>query len=266
VASKRGDPDIERTDALLGAGDPSPVKIANAKGRSLFLLLGDHAGNAVPAALAGLGLSDSELTRHIALDLGVEALGFALSARLDAPFVWQRYSRLVVDCNRARGAADAIAPISDGTKIPGNRALTDQERAKRYAEIFEPYHAGIAKMLDTRDGEDLVTAVVSLHSFTPSLAGMSRPWSIGVLHDGGNTRLARAVLGLLRKQVGEAVGDNAPYWMDGTDYTVPRHAYPHRPYVELEVRQDLLASAQACEDMADHLAGMLTAAWDSLGS
>ena len=40
---------------------------------------------------------------------------------------------------------------------------------------------------------------------------------------------------------GLVVGDNQPYQMDGIDYSVPRHAYPtRRPYVELEIRQDLI--------------------------
>ena len=37
------------------------------------------------------------------------------------------------------------------------------------------------------------------------------------------------------------VGDNEPYVMDDTDYTVPRHASPRDlPYVELELSQAAL--------------------------
>lgn len=226
----------------------------------MFLLLGDHAGNAVPSALGTLGLSRAELRRHIALDIGIHELGAELAARLDAPFIEQHYSRLVVDCNRAPEAVDAVAPVSDGTPIPGNAELAESARAARYSGIFEPYHAAIAQLLHARDTAGLVTTIVSLHSFTPSLAGSARPWTIGVLHDGGDRRFAVALLHVLRDREGERIGDNAPYRMDATDYTVPRHAYPDRLYVEFEIRQDLLASPANRQAMADLLADALQTA------
>lgn len=260
MASRSGDPEIEQPDALIGANDPSPVRIANAAGRSLFLLLGDHAGNAVPAALGSLGLSQDELNRHIALDIGVHELGTQLAARLDAPFVEQHYSRLVVDCNRNPEAADAIAQVSDGTVIPGNEGLAVTAAAQRYSAIFEPYHAAIAKLLETRDAAGMVTTIVSLHSFTPQLGDEPRPWTVGVLHDGGNTRFAAALLQALRDREGELIGDNAPYRMDATDFTVPRHAYPDRPYAEIEIRQDQLSTPAGRQAILELLVGALQSA------
>jgi predicted N-formylglutamate amidohydrolase len=169
----------------------------------------------------------------------------------------------VVDCNRVPGAVDAVAAISDGTAIPGN--FDEADRALRYSAVFDPYHEAIGELLAARDAAGTATAVVSLHSFTPSFGGIARPWPIGVLHDRGDTRFAQAVLDQLRENSAGPIGDNAPYRMDGTDYTVPRHAYPGRPYVELEVRQDLLATPHACKGMADLLAQVLTAAWSELG-
>jgi len=236
----------------------------------LFLLLGDHAGNAVPAALGTLGLSREELGRHIALDIGISELGAALSERLDAPFIEQRYSRLVVDCNRARGAVDAIPAISDGIAIAGNGAVSDRAARARYAAIFDPYHGAIGDLLAGRDAAGMPTIVVSLHSFTPVMAGFARPWTIGVLHDGGDTRFALATLGALRERAGQGaggpIGDNVPYRMDGTDHTVPRHAYPRRrPYAEIEVRQDLLSSPGRISVVADLLAEVLECARRRIG-
>lgn len=106
-----------------------------------FVLLGDHAGNAVPAALAGLGLAPSELDRHIALDIGVRELGHALSSRLDAPFLHQAYSRLVIDCNRDPADPSAIAAMSDGVSIPRNRDLAPGPRQARIGEVLSPITA-----------------------------------------------------------------------------------------------------------------------------
>ncbi len=105
---------------MLTAADPAPARITNREGASPFVLIADHAGRLVPQALGELGLPQDELARHIGWDIGVAALGASLSAALGAPFVEQRYSRLVVDCNRGRDRPDAIPPVSDGTTVPGN--------------------------------------------------------------------------------------------------------------------------------------------------
>ena len=229
-------------DKVLQAADPSPVRIINPAGASSFLLLGDHAGNAVPHKLEALGLPPEELARHIGWDIGIGGLGPMLARALDAPFVRQTYSRLVIDCNRATDAADAIPPVSDGTAVPGNADLPPDDRAARIAEIHAPYQATIAELLAARDSVGLQTVLVSLHSFTPVMRGQARPWDVGVLYDGGDTRFAAAVMAALRGRGDLVVGDNEPYRMDLIDYTIPRHAYPARPYVELEIRQDLIAS------------------------
>ncbi|MEO6717330.1 MAG: N-formylglutamate amidohydrolase [Novosphingobium sp.] len=242
---------------MLLASDVHPCRITNPVGRSLFLFVGDHAGNAVPAKLHLLGLSTAELSRHIALDIGIAELGRELSDRLDATFIEQRYSRLVVDCNRWPDAPDAIAASSDGTAIACNDAISGEQRDQRYATIFSPYHDAIAEHLAARDAAGRRSILVSLHSFTPVLGGVSRPWDIGVLHDRGNSKFAAAMLATLRNASGLQIGDNAPYRMDATDYTVMRHAYPSRLYVELEIRQDRLTSASERSRMAQILASAL---------
>lgn len=244
--------------SVLTEEDPSPVRVVNPGGPSPFLLIGDHAGNRVPARLGTLGLDEAERARHIAWDIGIAALGKALAARLGAAFVAQTYSRLVVDCNRAPDAPDAIAPVSDGTMVPGNAGLAAAERDARFAEIHEPYHRAIAAEIARRDAAGAPTVLVALHSFTPRMGSASRPWHAGVLHGGGDVRFALACLEALRERGDLVVGDNEPYRMDQIDYTVPRHAFPRgRPYLELEVRQDLIADPAGAERWAGILADVL---------
>lgn len=249
---------------LLAPDDPPPVHVFNSGGRASFLLIGDHAGNAIPAALGTLGLNEVERTRHIAWDIGIAALGEMLADALDAVFISQHYSRLVVDCNRDPSAADAIAETSDGTLVPGNQDLSPSNRSVRFAEIHDPYHQAVAAELARRDAVGTTTILVALHSFTPTMRNVDRPWQIGVLHDGGETGFARAVLARLQARDDLAVGDNEPYAMDGTDYTIPRHAYPTRSYVEIEIRQDLLASPPIVKRWSAFLAETLIAASISL--
>ncbi|KQS04999.1 N-formylglutamate amidohydrolase [Sphingomonas sp. Leaf357] len=258
------------TAALLGANDPSPVQVINPGGASPFLLIGDHAGKLVPESLAGLGLPPQELARHIGWDIGIGELGPMLAEALDAVFVRQTYSRLVIDCNRDPARADAMPEVSDLTVVPGNRDLDAAQRAARVAVIHTPYQEAIGAEIARRDAAGQGTILVALHSFTPMLrsAGqtVTRPWEIGVLHDGGDTAFAQALLAALRADDTLTVGDNEPYSMDAIDYTVPRHAYPaRRPYAEIEVRQDLIGTAAGCADWSARLAAVLRAAASGIG-
>jgi predicted N-formylglutamate amidohydrolase len=245
---------------LLGPDDVSPVIVANAGGASPYLLLGDHAGRAVPAALAGLGLPAAAMDGHIAWDIGIAGLGERLSAALDAPFIRQTYSRLVIDCNRRPDAAEAAPAVSDGVTIPGNVDLEPADLAARRAEIYQPYQARIAAELDARAADGRASLLASLHSFTPVMEGFIRPWRFGVLHR-GDSALSRRVLALLRAAVGEAAGDNQPYAMDQLDNTVPLHADPRGlDYLELEVRQDLIADEAGQDAVGRFLAEVLVRA------
>jgi predicted N-formylglutamate amidohydrolase len=243
---------------VLAAGDPPPFTLHNLAGSSPFLLIGDHAGNTIGTPLKYLGLNGEERTRHIAWDIGIAGLGRALSARLDAAFIAQTYSRLVIDCNRDPASVEAIPGTSDGTHIPGNVDLDQADRAERVAAIHEPYHAAIATALDGRIAAGRRTIFIALHSFTPVFGGVERPWHVGVLHDAGDTRFALAVLAALQSDSDLVVGDNEPYRMDATDHCVPRHCYPRRlPYLELEVRQDLIAEPEQQVRWAERLAHIL---------
>ena len=101
-----------------------------------------------------------------------------------------------------------------------------------------------------------------VHSFTPRLetTGFDRPWSYGVLHEGGSPA-SHALLAGLREEPGVEVGDNEPYAMDLIDYSAPRHAIARGgDYVEIEVRQDLIADAAGVAGVARVLARRLPAA------
>jgi predicted N-formylglutamate amidohydrolase len=253
-------------DGLLGAEDPPPVEVENPGGRSPVLLVADHAGRAVPARLGDLGVSASDMDRHIAWDIGVAGLGRALAERLDAVFMRQRYSRLVIDCNRDPSRADAMPHISDGTTIAANADLSPQARAERTRAIFQPYHDRIAAELDARAAAGIQTVIVAVHSFTPVMTGAPRPWKFGVLYLGAPP-YSKAVLERLRKLLPSSeVGDNEPYAMDGVDFTIPFHAVTRGlDYAEIETRQDLIADLSGQERVADLLAGVLRDALQAPG-
>ncbi len=247
--------------ALLDPGEPDPVTFENEAGPSPFFLTCDHAGRLIPRRLGGLGLPEAETFRHIAWDIGIGAVGERLSRLLDAAVIRQTYSRLVIDCNRDPAAPSSIPEISETTEIPGNRGLSEGARGARAAAIFRPYHDRIAAALDARGAAGRATALVALHSFTPVFKGEARRWHAAVLFN-RDPRLARLLAGLLRAEGGLTIGENEPYAVsDLTDYTVPIHAERRGlPYVEIEIRQDLIADPTGQAEWAERLARLLPAA------
>jgi len=244
---------------LLSADDPPPVRVLRANGASDFFLTADHAGRAVPRALGDLGVSAAEMERHIAWDIGIAGVTERLSEMLDATAVLQVYSRLVVDCNRDPSWATAMPEISEHTPIPGNIGLSPEARAHRVAAIFEPYHNRIRDLLDARAGRR--TVLVAMHSFTPSFKGESRAMHVGMLYN-KDARLATILLDLLRREGDLVVGDNAPYAVtEASDYGVPAHGEKRGlAHVEVEIRQDLIATEAGQADWARRFARLLTAA------
>lgn len=242
---------------LLGPNDPAPVAVFNPRGTSSFLIVCDHAGRHVPARLGDLGVSAADWDRHIAWDIGAAGVCEALCPLLDAACISQAFSRLVIDCNRRPGHPTSIAPRSDGTFIPGNHDLSEQDKAARVAEIFQPYQNAIAAELDRRQAAGLTSVLIAMHSFTPVYGGVARAWHAGMLYN-RDPRLAHGLAALLR-EAGYHVGDNEPYQLsDDSDYTVPVHAEQRGiAYVEIEIRQDLIADSVGQAHWAALLAGLL---------
>jgi predicted N-formylglutamate amidohydrolase len=243
---------------LLGSADAPPVLEENPLGRSPFLLTCDHYGRAIPRILGDLGLPESELTRHIAWDIGIAGVATAISKHLDAHLIAQRYSRLVIDCNRPPTAPSSIPRISEATIIPGNEGLTREAMEARRREIFDPYHRRIREVIDTRLHAGIPTVLVSLHSFTPVYAGIARPWHVGTLYR-RDVKLPPLLLKLLRAEADLVVGDNEPYAVsEETDYTIPVHAEARGLMnTGIEIRQDLIGDSAGETEWTERLARIL---------
>src|SRR5262249_2951632 len=150
------------------------------------------------------------------------------------------------DCNRLPGTAQSIMSVSDGTEIPGNLTLDASAIAAREREILAPYHAAIVADLDRRAASRKTCAIFPMHSCTPVFGceAEPRPWHIGVIAN-ADWRIGQALIALLAAETELCVGKNKPYSMNpDMDYTLPVHAEQRRlPYVEIEIRQDLIEDA-----------------------
>jgi predicted N-formylglutamate amidohydrolase len=246
---------------LLGQDEPAPFGVAGRGSRSPFVVICDHAGQRLPRRLGSLGLSARELGSHIAWDIGAGNVARRLATALDAFVAWQRYSRLVIDCNRPLAASDSIATCSERVFVPGNQNLEPRDAEARVLEIFVPYHAQVQAELDRRRDEGIASLLVSVHSFTPVFLDVPRPWHVGVLSN-RDTRLAEPLLRLLREEGDLVVGCNEPYAASAvSDFSIVHHGEQRDiPPVEIEIRQDLIAEEAGQMAWAERLARLLLVA------
>ncbi len=241
-----------RQKKLLGDQDPEPVTFVNASSRSPLFLVCEHAGSAIPHDLGDLGLTGTAMEPHRYTDIGAEPLAHAIAEHLKAPLVLQRYSRLVIDCNRPPQSSEAVPAQQDGIVIPGNLGLPDDTRI---TEIFTPFDTAIEQGL-TRSPRKLA---ISVHSFTPRLVGgPPRPWHCGFLSRRDTTTAQRLMQAVADQDAALVLAVNEPYQIDDeTDWFIPAHAEPMGlAHTLIEVRNDLLATPS---DVA-HWAGILSRA------
>lgn len=226
--------------------------------RSPLLLICEHASNSIPDGWGTLGLSADELRGHIAWDIGAADITRMLARRLRATAILAGYSRLFIDCNRAPERQDAIPAVSDGVSVPGNRDLGDDERALRREIAFTPVHETISALAERHLVHHAAPVLVSIHSFTPVMEGIERPWGIGVLWnecDALGNALADHLEAAADGLPDMPTGRNAPYSAKTFPaYTLETHGRQRGlPNIALEIRNDLAGNA----DAAAHIAGLV---------
>lgn len=248
------------------AGECSTVMTVEApEAQGPFVVVCEHASNHFPPEFGTLGLDATAQSAHIAWDPGALGLARCLSRRLDAPLIAACVSRLIYDLNRPPHAASAMPAQSEVYPIPGNVVLTPQDRLRRTQALYIPFHDRLRSELARRcalarnQAEEPV--LVTIHSFTPIFNGQMRSVEFGVIHD-ADPLLAQAVVDLARETTALITALNEPYSAaDGVTHTLRLQATPLGiANVMLEIRNDLIATPEAQERMAETLVPVLTAA------
>lgn len=246
-----------------GVGSKEPVsaeavRVQNPDGRSPYLFVCDHASNFVPDAFGTFGLPPGDIDRHIAWDPGALPVASALADALDATLIHSGISRLVIDCNRPLDAGNLFWTVSEGTVIPGNQNLSEDQRRARIALAYTPFHEMIRATVEKRLAAGQETRIVSIHSFTPVYSGVSRPWEIGIIHD-EDDRLAVPMIAALEADKSLTVGVNEPYSpADKVYFTLEKHARSRSlACAMIEIRNSEIADAAGQLAWAARLAKIL---------
>lgn len=232
------------------------IRIAGNQAAGVILLC-DHARNALPPEYGALGLPPGEFERHIAYDIGAEAVTRGLAARLEAIALLAGYSRLLIDPNRGLDDPTLIMKLSDGAVVPGNRDIDDAERQRRIDRYYLPYHTAITQEIEALIAARIRPILVSIHSFTPAWKDVRRPWHAGILWD-RDGRLPRLLLAGLRRDTSLVVGDNEPYHGALEGDTLNTHGTKRGlAHALIEIRQDLIADQSGVDEWVDRLALIL---------
>lgn len=248
---------------LLSAGEEQAGYIVNENGASPIVLICEHASNLIPKKLQNLGLSDADLKRHIAYDIGAEATSRIMSKLLNAPLILQRYSRLVYDCNRPPESESAMPEVSEITPIPGNRNLDAPAKLARITQIYRPFQNTISHFLDTRAAQGKRAIPVSIHSFSKHYKGKDRAVELGLLFD----RDAWLANVLVKSFPGFNTQLNEPYGpKDGVMHLMNLHAAPRGlHHLMIEIRNDLIDGERGQQQWAQRLSIPLQQAAAKLG-
>lgn len=244
---------------ILTGEEGDPVALENTSARGRIVLVCEHASRVLPKAVGTLGLSEDALASHIAWDPGALAVSRLLARKLDATLIFQRFSRLVYDCNRPPESPAAMPAKSEVFDVPGNAGLDKAARDARTEALYLPFRAALSNLVKSRIAEGRPPVIVTMHSFTPIYFGKPRAVEIGILHD-SDSRLADAMLAAAERSDGRYdVRRNEPYGpQDGVTHTLREHALANGlANVMIEVRNDLVRDEAGENAVADYLAGLL---------
>lgn len=221
-----------------------------------LLITCEHASARIPEPLRVSGDDRPWLDTHWAWDIGAATLCRVLLGHLGGAAILARFSRLVCDANRSEDDETLILERVEDHTLSFNRDLGAAERHRRLARYHRPFHAALrreARRLPPGRG-----LLLSVHSFTPQLGGRRRELELGVLYDAYEP----LALDLHRRLSGDFRAElNAPYsGRDGLIESARSHGRAcGLPYLELELRQDLLGSEEAVRSVGERLARHLAA-------
>src|SRR6185437_12333383 len=162
--------------------------------------------------------------------------------------------------NRCLNDPTLVMRYSDGAVVPGNATIDAAEIGRRSRLFWTPYRNEIAATVDAMMKTGEPPALISIHSFTPVMRSLDRPWKIGILWDRDDRTPKPLIEALLLEpdlSVGE-VGDNEPYDGALAGDTIDAIATSRGlSNALIEIRQDLIADRRSAIAWAERLARLL---------
>ena len=205
---------------------------------NVFFFICDHASNFIPKKFKNLGLSQKQISSHIAWDIGARDLTLSLSRSTNSCCIIANFSRLLIDLNRDQQDSDIIIRQSTEGKVFGNQNLEKNQLAERL-HFHDIYHFNLRKLIKKKINENKKIKLIAIHSFTKTILNKTRACEIGILW---NSRIEK-VVSLIKffQSLNINVGNNYPYSGFFYNYTLDIHSKENMlTSFCLELRNDLI--------------------------
>lgn len=197
----------------------------------------EHGGNRIPAACRHLFSPDpAVLNTHRGLDIGALAIARVLARTLSVRLYYSQTSRLLVDLNRSPHHPKLFSEFS--------RACDLETRQRLLHKYYYPYRQNLERHIRDIIADRRPVLHLSVHSFTPALAGQIRNADFGLLYDPTRVREKQFSGGLkhaMDRHSGRVTRLNYPYRGNADGLTTYlRRQFPQSAYIgiEIEVNQD----------------------------
>lgn len=228
-----------------------------------LVLICEHASNAVISPWCDA--DPALLASHAASDPGALGLAQAFGMQLaqaghKVELIHAPLSRLIFDLNRSPDRPDACPARSEVYHVAMNEGMRPADRLARMERLYLPFHNLVRARVARALALGVRPAIITLHSFSPYWHGLVRRVEFGVIHD-DLPALAQAIVAQAG-DLGLVTELNAPYSAaDHVTHTLRLHALPYGlENAMLELRNDLIATQEAQQAMAERLAPVLSRA------
>lgn len=219
----------------------------------------EHGGHDVPAQYAACFEGAEEvLLSHRGWDAGALNLAYLIANACQTPLYFATTTRLLVELNRSLDAKDLFSEYTGSLSRKQKRELLD-----RY---YHPYRKEVRTWIRNLRVENKQVLHISVHSFTPEFNGVRRETEIGLLFDPSRSNELAFCLAwqeaLQLRFPDRRIDFNQPYaGVDDGFTTALRKRHDDAGYlgIELEVRNDLLLSAEVLELSHGIVEGLLQA-------
>lgn len=211
-----------------------------------LLITCEHASNAIPTEYLHLFQQgrDPVLNTHRAFDIGTKALFDELVKTLPCTHLCAKWSRLIVDLNRSLKNPQCLSEFT--------QQLETQEQKSLLQQYYVPYRNQVTQYVHELIAKHGRLIHLSIHSFTPNLAGKIRQGDIGLLYDPQRAEEKSLCLhwqNLLKQKAPHyRVRRNYPYQGVSDSIMRPfRREYSSKKYIgiELESNQAILQGDQS---------------------
>jgi predicted N-formylglutamate amidohydrolase len=136
----------------------------------------EHAGKYIPNAYSHLFEEKEELLNsHRGWDIGALEIGKYAARMLQAPFFFQKVSRLLIETNRSLNNSELFSEYTP--------SLSMDEKQHLINTYYQPYRNEVEKEITLAIEKKMSVVHISVHSFTPVLNGIERSVDLGILFD-----------------------------------------------------------------------------------